>query len=149
MTSYDEKEKKILTNIADEIVKFDATCAKMDGTEGKIKHFFEQEVAMHEIKSIIRMCNKVDKLEEKSDKKLVLDVAALEDLKDDNLKNIGKTIVKLDENLAKLASGEEGKIMTYIHRKEAMHEIKKILHNVGLYANYDADELKDLAELSK
>ena len=149
MTNYDEKEKKILTKIADEIVKFDATCAKMDASEGKIKHFFEQEVAMHEIKSIIRMCNKVDKLEEKSDKKLVLDVAALEDLKDDNLKNIGKTIVKLDENLAKLASGEEGKIMTYIHRKEAMHEIKKILHKVGLYANYDADELKDLAELSK
>ena len=149
MTNYDEKEKKILTKIADEIVKFDATCAKMDAATGKIKHFFEQEMAMHEIKSIIRMCNKVDKLEEKSYKKLVLDVAALEDLKDDNLKNICKTIVKLDENLAKLASGEEGKIMTYIHRKEAMHEIKKILHKVGLYADYDADELKDIAELSK
>ena len=149
MTSYDEKETKILNKIADEIVKFDATCAKMDGAEGKIKHFFEQEMAIHEMKSIIKMCNKVDKLEEKSDKKLVLDVAALEELKDENLKNIGKTLVKLDENLAKLESGEEGKIKTYIHRKEAMHEIKKLLHKVGLYADYEADELKDIAELSK
>ena len=151
MASYDEKEAAILNKIADEIVKLDKTCEKMDGTEGKIKHFIEQEIAAHEIKSIIRSCKKLEGLEEERGENALLDATVLEALKNENLKHIGETMAKLDTTLGKLEAQKDSKfkIKAFIYRMEALHEVKKILNKVGLYDSYNADELKDIAELNK
>lgn len=58
-------EEKLLRAIAKEMDKLDETLGKMEETESKIKHFIEQEKALHEIKKIIRKEHKLEKIQDK------------------------------------------------------------------------------------
>ena len=147
MKNYDEKEAKVLNNIADTLVKLDGTLDRLEDSTGKVKHFAEQELAIHEIKSIIRNCHKLEELEDDRVKDNVLDMSILEDLKDENLKTVAKTIGKLDETVKKLDENKDSKVKSYILQKKALHETKKILHDAGLYASYTENELEDLDNL--
>ena len=65
MTDLAAREEKLIREIEKEMDKLDQTLAKMDETDSKIKHFIEQEKALHEIRTIIRKEHKLEKLEEK------------------------------------------------------------------------------------
>ena len=64
MTDLAAREEKLIREIEKEMDKLDQTLAKMDETDSKIKHFIEQEKALHEIRTIIRKEHKLEKLEE-------------------------------------------------------------------------------------
>ena len=63
MTDYVAKEVKLLNKIADRISILDGVLDKMEDTDSKVKHFMEQEKALHEIRAIIREENKIGKEE--------------------------------------------------------------------------------------
>ena len=91
----------------------------MDNTDSKIKHFFEQEKALHDIKSIIRSENKIykDKAEDVADSmKEETNIAAV----------ISNKIDDLENRLNKL-NDDDTKIKSYIEQKKAIADIKKII----------------------
>lgn len=61
------------------------------------------------------------------------------------VENIGKTLEKLDTELSKLDSLEEGSkkhpIKKWFAEKKALHEIKHILHEANRYEKYDEKEM--------
>ena len=143
MANYDKKISKALVEIAKTVEKLDGTLEKLDSAEGKVKQFFEQEIAIHEIKKIAREYDKIDKYEEKEAEewahKITVDIEGQEKALD----NIAKEAEKLDEVLSGM-SDDDGKIKSFIAQKKAAHQIKKILHNCGLYEDYVEDELENL-----
>ena len=143
MADYEKKISKALVEIAKTVEKLDGTLEKLDNSEGKVKQFFEQEVALHEIKKISHEFDKIDKYEEKEAdewaRKITADIAGQEKA----LENIAKEADKLDEVLSNM-SDDDGKVKSFIAQKKAAHQIKKILHNCGLYEQYAEDELNDL-----
>ena len=59
MTDVAAREEKLIREIEKEMDKLDQTLAKMDETDSKIKHFIEQEKALHEIREIVKKVNKL------------------------------------------------------------------------------------------
>ena len=119
MIDYSEKEAKLLNKISTRIDELESNLAKMDNTDSKIKHFFEQEKALHDIKSIIRSENKIykDKAEDVADSmKEETNIAAV----------ISNKIDDLENRLNKL-NDDDTKIKSYIEQKKAIADIKKII----------------------
>jgi len=143
MADYEKKIVKALLEIEKTVEKLDETLEKLDGAEGKAKQFIEQEKAIHEVKKISREFDKIEKYEGKEEAeqahRVKVDVAGQEKA----LAHIAKEADKLEETLSKM-SDDDGKVKSFIEQKKAVHEIKKILHNCGLYAAYAEDELDNL-----
>lgn len=119
MIDYSEKEAKLLNKISARIDELESNLAKMDNTDSKIKHFFEQEKALHDIKSIIRSENKIykDEAEDVADSiKKETTIAAVISNKIDDLEN------RLNE-----LNDDDTKIKSYIEQKKAIADIKKII----------------------
>lgn len=119
MIDYSEKEAKLLNKINTRIDELESNLAKMDNTDSKIKHFFEQEKALHDIKSIIRSENKIykDEAEDVADSiKKETTIAAVISNKIDDLEN------RLNE-----LNDDDTKIKSYIEQKKAIADIKKII----------------------
>lgn len=119
MIDYSEKEAKLLNKISTRIDELESNLAKMDNTDSKIKHFFEQEKALHDIKSIIRSENKIykDEAEDVADSiKKETTIAAVISNKIDDLEN------RLNE-----LNDDDTKIKSYIEQKKAIADIKKII----------------------
>lgn len=119
MKDYAKKEEKILNKIDKRIDELNNNLFKMDDADGKVKHFFEQEKALHDIKSIIRSENKLDK-EEAKDKadSIKKDV--------DVIKTISDKIDDLEERLNAL-NDDDSKIESYFEQKKVIDDIKKIV----------------------
>lgn len=119
MIDYSEKEAKLLNKISTRIDELESNLAKMDNTDSKIKHFFEQEKALHDIKSIIRSENKIykDEAEDVADSiKKETTIAAVISNKIDDLEN------RLNE-----LNDDDTKIKSYIEQKKTIADIKKII----------------------
>lgn len=119
MKDYAKKEEKILNKIDKRIDELNNNLFKMDDADGKVKHFFEQEKALHDIKSIIRSENKLDK-DEAKDKadSIKKDV--------DVIKTISDKIDDLEERLNAL-NDDDSKIESYFEQKKVIDDIKKIV----------------------
>jgi len=144
MANYEKKISKALLEIEKTVEKLDNTLDKMDNTDSKVKHFIEQEKAIHEIKKIAHEFDKIEKFEEKDDLKRADKIAVDIDKQEKALAHIADAAEKLDAELAKI-SDDDGKIKSFIAQKKITHQIKKILHNCGLYEKYAEDELDNLA----
>lgn len=63
---------------------------------------------------------------------------------------ITKTIEKLDTNLTNIdntvSAGKEHSIKCWYEEKKAIHDIKKILHEIDKYEKYDEKELDAFAK---
>jgi len=143
MEHNEKKILKALLEIEKTVEKLDETLDKMDGAEGKVKHFIEQEKAVHEIKKIARECDKIEKYDAKDEAaqahRVKVDVVEQEKA----LERIAKEADKLDEALSEM-SDDDGKVKSFIAQKKTVHQIKKILHNCGLYEKYVEDEIDSL-----
>ncbi|MGX6992774.1 hypothetical protein CBF34_08195 [Vagococcus penaei] len=84
-------------------------------------------------------------------------MANYEEKKDKVIDEIVKTLEKLDIETGRIAANEESdkkhSIKLWFEEKRALHEIKRLLHEIGKYDKYDEKELekaqKDLEETSK
>jgi len=140
MADHEKKISKALLKVEKTIEKLDETLDKLDNTDGKVKHFIEQEKAIHEIKKIAHEFDKIEKNEEKIDEKLAHRITADVDAQEKALKNIANAADKLGAELSKI-SDDDGKLKSFIAQKKIMHQVKKILHNCGLYEKYVEDEI--------
>lgn len=130
MTDLAAREEKLIREIEKEMDKLDQTLAKMDETDSKIKHFIEQEKALHEIRTIIRKEHKVEKLEEK-DAQHEIDAVVNELEREESLINgINKEVEKLDKTLSKI-DGDENRVKSYFEQKKVLHEIREIVKKVN------------------
>ena len=130
MTDLAAREEQLIREIEKEMDKLDQTLAKMDETDSKIKHFIEQEKALHEIRTIIRKEHKLEKLEEK-DAQHEIDAVVNELEREESLINgINKEVEKLDKTLSKI-DGDENRVKSYFEQKKALHEIREIVKKVN------------------
>lgn len=61
------------------------------------------------------------------------------------LKEIGKTIDKLEKYLDEISEGDQKKhVKMWFAQKKAGHEIKRLLHEVNHYEEYEEGELEAL-----
>ena len=143
MADHEKRIAKALLKIAKTVEKLDDTLDKLDGADGKVKHFIEQEKAIHEIKKIAHEFDKIEKNEEEIDEKLARRITADVDAQEKALNHIANAAVKLDEELLKI-SDDDGKVKSFIAQKKIIHQVKKILHNCGLYEKYAEDEIDSI-----
>lgn len=122
MSNYEEKEFKLLEKIDSRINKLDEDLSKMDGTDSKVKHFLEQEKALHEIRSIAREEKRVDKLDDK-----VVEKAT--DSTVDVINEISKRIDDLDKDLDNLED-DDSKVKGYLAQKKTIHDIKELVKSI-------------------
>ena len=143
MANYEKKIIKTLVEIAKEMEKLDETLDKLDSADGKLKHFYEQEKAIHEIKKIAHKVDKVERYEEKDAEKWAHKIAVDIDGQVKALTNIASEVDKLEKELAKI-DDDDGKVKSFITQRKVAHQVKKILHNCGLYEKYAEDELEHI-----
>ena len=143
MTDHEKKMVHALLEIAKTVEKLDDTLDKLDNAEGKIKHFIEQEKTLHEIKKIIHEANKVEKYDKKATEEWAHRLSVDAKGQDKAMANIVKATEKLDEELAKI-SDDDGKVKSFIVQQKVLHQVKKILHNCGLYEKYLEAEMDEL-----
>jgi len=143
MADHEKKILKALLEIEKTVEKLDCTLDKLDDTDSKAKHFIEQEKAIHEIKKIIHESDKIDKYEEKDAEKWAHRITADVDGQEKAVTHILNAAEKLDEELSKIGD-DDGKIKSFIAQKKVMHQVKKILHNCGLFEKYTEDEIDNL-----
>ena len=143
MADHEKKISKALIEIAKTVEKLDDTLDKLDSADGKAKHFIEQEKAIHEIKKIAHEFDKIEKNEEKIDAKLAKTITADVGAQEKALNSIANAAVKLDEELSKI-SDDDGRVKSFIAQKKITHQVKKILHNCGLYEKYVEDEIDSI-----
>ena len=130
MTDLAAREEKLIREIEKEMDKLDQTLAKMDETDSKIKHFIEQEKALHEIRTIIRKEHKLEKLEEK-DAQHEIDAVVNELEREESLINgINKEVEKSDKTLSKI-DVDENRVKSYYEQKKALHENREIVKKVN------------------
>lgn len=122
MTNYGEKEIKLLEKIDSRINKLDEDLAKMDDTDSKVKHFVEQEKALHEIRDITREEKHVDKLTDKAVEKTVTGAV-------DVINEISKRIDDLDKDLDNL-NDDDSKVKGYLAQKKTIHDIKELVKSI-------------------
>jgi DNA-binding transcriptional regulator GbsR (MarR family) len=62
------------------------------------------------------------------------------------LKEIGKTIDKLEKYLDEISEGDQNKhVKMWFAQKKAGHEIKRLLHEINHYEEYEEHELETLS----
>ena len=54
-----EREESLINGINKEVEKLDKTLSKIDGDENRVKSYFEQKKALHEIREIVKKVNKL------------------------------------------------------------------------------------------
>jgi len=141
-----DHERKIITalfeieGLAEEL---DLTLEKMDNADGKVKHFIEQEKAISKIKKIAKEYDKIDKYEEKDAKKCASRLKGDVHEQEKALEHIANEADKLDEALEKVTD-DDGKVKSFVIQRKAAHQIKKILHNIGLIEKFADDEMDTL-----
>lgn len=143
MANPEKKILKALVEIEETMEKLDGTLDQMEDTDSRVKHFIEQEKAIHEIKKIVRAADKMEKYEEKDLSKWAHRIKVDVDGQEKALLKIAKETDKLDETLSKM-SDDDGKVKSFVAQKKVIHQVKKILHNCGLYDKYVEDELDQL-----
>ena|GEM_PF-1704310 len=143
MADHEKKIIKALFEIEGLAEELDLTLEKMDDADGKVKHFIEQEKAIHKIKKIAKAYDKIDKYEEKDAKKCEQRLKADVHEQEKALAHIAKEADKLDEELEKVTD-DDGKVKSFVIQKKATHQIKKILHNIGLVEKFADDEMDTL-----
>ena len=161
MLTHEKKVFKALFDIQEELEKLEKTLETLAEADNKVKCFIEQEKAIHEIKKIAHMYDKIEKYDAKDVEKYEAKVAKWDekyakkhagkitaDVKEQekSLTHIVNAVDKLDKELEKL-SDDDGKVKAYIAQKKAAHQIKKILHNFDLYENYVEDEIENIEKL--
>ncbi|WP_282709508.1 hypothetical protein [Ligilactobacillus sp. Marseille-Q7487] len=67
---------------------------------------------------------------------------------------IAETIVKLDDDLAQIDAASEPKdkmheMKKWFAEKKAIHEVKRLLHEVSKYEKYDEKELEKMTAFLK
>ena len=127
MANYEAREEKLLGKIANRLSILDETLDKMDDTDSHVKHYFEQEKALHEIRRITREEAKIEKDEQKAAEKSEKQMADWIDDQVDTVKKINERIDTLDHTLDELNEGENSKVKSYMEQKKAISEIKSIL----------------------
>lgn len=130
MTNYEKREEKALDTIAKKITKLEEHIATMEETDSKVKHYFAQEEAIHDIRSITRHIAKIGKLEDKADAKEIKEAEKLTEEEIKTITDIDKEFDKLEATLEKL-DDSENKVKSYLEQKKAIHEIKKLLKEAG------------------
>lgn len=130
MTNYEKREEKALDTIAKKITKLEEHIATMEETDSKVKHYFAQEEAIHDIRSITRHIAKIAKLEDKADAKEIKEAEKLTEEEIKAITDIDKEFDKLETTLEKL-DDSENKVKSYLEQKKAIHEIKKLLKEAG------------------
>lgn len=130
MTNYEKREEKALDTIAKKITKLEEHIATMEETDSKVKHYFAQEEAIHDIRSITRHIAKIGKLEDKADAKEIKEAEKLTEEEIKTITDIDKEFDKLETTLEKL-DDSENKVKSYLEQKKAIHEIKKLLKEAG------------------
>jgi len=125
MTNYEKKILQALQEIEKTVKKLDDTLDKMENTDSKVKHFIEQERAIHEIKKIAREFHKIEKLAEKDAVEQAHRITA-EAEQEKALVKIAMATEKLDTELANIGDDDE-KVKSFIAQKELADQIKKIL----------------------
>ena len=141
MADHEKKILKALVAIAKEMEKLDKTLDKLDSADGKLKHFYEQEKVIHEIKKIAHKADKVEHYEEKDAEKWAHKIAVDIDGQVKALMNIANAADKLEEELDKI-DDDAGKVKSFVAQRKMAHQVKKILHNCGLFEKYTEDELE-------
>lgn len=108
------------------INELELTLEKMAETDSRIKHFYEQEKAIHEIRVIIRKAKKVEKLVDQ-EVTAAIDEVVYETAEELTLaQEIEQEFDKLDQTLAGM-SETDSKAKSYLEQQKALHEAKKIL----------------------
>ena len=130
MTNYEKREEKALEVIVKKIVELDKHLAEMEDTDNRLKHWNEQEMAIHDIRSITRHIAKIGKLEDKEAAKDAKDAEKLTDEEIKTIESIDKEFDKLEGTLGKL-DDSDNKVQSFLEQKKAVFEIKKILKKAG------------------
>ena len=143
MAHTEKKILKSLVEIGKTVEKLDGTLDKMDCSEGKVKHFIEQEKAIHEIKKIVHASDRLEKYEEKDLEKWAHKITKDLDGQAKALSHIGDAADKLEVELAKIGD-DDGKVKSFVAQKKMIHQVKKILHECNLYEKYVEDEIDAL-----
>lgn len=126
MTCCEKKEVNVLDTIASKITKLDEHLTKMNDTESKLKGWVEQELAIHDVRSIVRHSLKLDKIEDKAQEKGVEIYAKLTEDEKKIVAEINDKFTNLDATLEKLEASND-KIKTILEHEKAIFEIKEIL----------------------
>lgn len=130
MTDYAKKEQKILNKIGDLIDQLDVTLDKLDeDKDSKVKHFFEQEKAIHEIKQIMRAGRKIEENKEEAIDEAAYEVTDWMENEESLLGEIERHFNKLTETLDHLTV-DDNKVKSYVEQKKVIHEVKKITDSV-------------------
>ena len=130
MTDYAKKEQKILNKIEDTFGKLDTTLDKLEESEDtKVKHFVEQEKAIHEIKKIISEGKKLNKNEQNAIDDVAYEVDAWMDSEESLVGKISKYFDELDKTLSNI-SDDDNHVKRYIEQKKVLHEVKEIAKSV-------------------
>lgn len=141
MSTMDEKEREIVDRLGETLMKLDDSLGKMESTDSRVKGWYEQEKAIHQLKKTIRESERYDTIAGGWDETYRHELA-LDD------KHLGKALVKinrrlamLDETLEKLEDSDIGRLKGWYEQRVAIHDVKKILHQIEKFDAYDRDEM--------
>ena len=143
MSDYEKKIFKALLEIEKSVEKLDKVLEKLGNTGSKAKHFAEQEKAIHEIKKIAREYDKIEKFEEKDILAHAERIRVGIHVQEKALLNIAKAADTLEKDLSKI-SDDDNKVKSFIAHKKITHQVKRILHNCGLFEAYVEDEVSNI-----
>ncbi|MGY3746817.1 hypothetical protein ACWN8P_06125 [Vagococcus salmoninarum] len=131
MSELTNKEVRLLNKINNELESLAVNLEKMTETDSKVKEFYEQEKAIHNIHVIVRKAKKVEKLEGKAIDKAIDDVIYETESELELAQKIDNDFVKLEETVTKMAESTN-KVASFLEQKKALHEARKILKESGL-----------------
>lgn len=141
MTDTLQQEDQIIDSIVERLIKLGDDIDTMETTDGRLQAYAAQEKAISEIRYTIREAEHLDWISTDTDDGLVLKA-------DDDAEQMGKALVQIDYTLQKLEKALEAlsgdntsKLKAWYEQRKALHEVKRILHLMGRYIGYDADEL--------
>ena len=144
--SIENREWKTLDKIADTVDKLDEHMADLDTEEGRAGQFANDQRAVHDMRKIIRESNKLDKLEDKREKR-ELDAAEEDQYQEAYyLRKIDRSFDDLDAAMDKLGS-TGSRLRAFIEQRKAIHHVKQLLNAAGKYDDYQADEMNHLLNL--
>lgn len=129
MTDYIEKEARMIEKISKRFDELDANLVKMEDTDSKVKKYFEQEKALHDIHSIIRSENRIEKYEDKAEQKNEQDAQKLAKHENDTIDKIQNELDSLDKTLSEITD-DDSKVKSYLEQKKVIHTIKELIKNV-------------------
>lgn len=131
MSELTNKEVRLLNKINNELESLAVNLEKMTETASKVKEFYEQEKAIHNIHVIVRKAKKVEKLEGKAIDKAIDDVIYETESELELAQKIDDDFVKIEGTITKMAESTN-KVASFLEQKKALHEARKILKESGL-----------------